>query len=35
MLSGVAFTLIVHPAIYEWLETRFPAEVTVPEGLID
>ncbi|HVR84842.1 MAG TPA: efflux RND transporter permease subunit, partial [Planctomycetota bacterium] len=35
MLSAVALTLFVLPVIYEWLETRFPAEVTVPEGLID
>jgi cobalt-zinc-cadmium resistance protein CzcA len=35
MLSAVALTLFVLPAIYEWLETRFPAEVTVPEGLVD
>jgi len=35
MLSAVALTLFVLPAIYEWLESRFPAEVTVPEGLVD
>jgi cobalt-zinc-cadmium resistance protein CzcA len=35
MLSAVALTLFVLPAIYEWLESRFPAEVTMAEGLID
>ncbi len=35
MLSAVALTLFVLPAIYEWLEARFPAPVTVPEGMID
>ena len=35
MLSAVALTLFVLPAIYEWIESRFPAEVTVPEGLVD
>jgi cobalt-zinc-cadmium resistance protein CzcA len=35
MLSAVVLTLFVLPAVYEWLETRFPAKVTVPEGLMD
>lgn len=35
MRSAVALTLFVPPAVYEGLEPRFPAEVTVPEGLVD
>jgi cobalt-zinc-cadmium resistance protein CzcA len=35
MLSAVFLTLIVLPAIYEVFEYYFPAEVTVPEGLVD
>jgi cobalt-zinc-cadmium resistance protein CzcA len=35
MLSAVVLTLFVLPAVYEWLESRFPAPVTVPEGLMD
>jgi cobalt-zinc-cadmium resistance protein CzcA len=35
MLSAVALTLFVLPVIYEWIEATFPADVTMPEGLID
>ena len=35
MLSAVLLTLIVLPALYELIEYYFPAEVTVPEGLVD
>jgi len=35
MLSAVALMLIVLPVIYEVFENTFPAEVTVPEGLVD
>jgi cobalt-zinc-cadmium resistance protein CzcA len=35
MLSAAALTLVVLPALYEWVESTFPAPVTVPEGLVD
>jgi cobalt-zinc-cadmium resistance protein CzcA len=35
MLSAVALTLFVLPAIYEWLEIRLPAQATIPKGMID
>jgi cobalt-zinc-cadmium resistance protein CzcA len=35
MMSAVALTLIVLPVLYKWIESAFPAEVTVPEGLVD
>jgi cobalt-zinc-cadmium resistance protein CzcA len=35
MLSAVVLTLIVLPVLYEVIEYTFPAEVTVPEGLVD
>ena len=35
MLSAVLLTLIVLPVLYELWEFHFPAEVTVPEGLVD
>lgn len=35
MLSAVVLTLIVLPVLYELIEYYLPAEVTVPEGLVD
>jgi cobalt-zinc-cadmium resistance protein CzcA len=35
MLSAVALMLIVLPVIYELFENTFPADVTVPERLVD
>jgi cobalt-zinc-cadmium resistance protein CzcA len=35
MMSAVLLTLIVLPVLYELFEYYFPAEVTVPEGLVD
>jgi heavy metal efflux system protein len=35
MISAVVLTLIVLPVLYELIESAFPAEVTVPEGLVD
>jgi len=35
MLSAVLLTLIVLPVLYELIEHYFPAQVTVPEGLVD
>ena len=35
MLSAVLLTLIVLPVLYDMVEYCLPAEVTVPEGLID
>ena len=35
MLSAVLLTLIVLPVLYELIEYYLPAEVTVPEGLVD
>ena len=33
MMSAVLLTLLVLPALYELIEERFPAEVSVPEGI--
>ena len=35
MLSAVLLMLLVLPALYELWEYYFPAEVTVPEGLVE
>ncbi len=35
MLTAVLLTLVVLPALYEMWEFYFPAEVTVPEGLVE
>ncbi|HSZ56087.1 MAG TPA: CusA/CzcA family heavy metal efflux RND transporter [Tepidisphaeraceae bacterium] len=35
MLSAVLLMLVVLPVLYELFEYYFPAEVTVPEGLVD
>jgi cobalt-zinc-cadmium resistance protein CzcA len=35
MLSAVVLTLFVLPGIYEWLESKFPAPVSVADGFVD
>jgi cobalt-zinc-cadmium resistance protein CzcA len=35
MMSAVVLTLIVLPVLYVVIESTFPAEVTVPEGLVE
>ncbi|HVR84125.1 MAG TPA: CusA/CzcA family heavy metal efflux RND transporter [Planctomycetota bacterium] len=35
MMSAVALTLFVLPALYEWIEGRFPTKVTFTEGLME
>jgi len=35
MMSAVALTLLVLPALYEWVESRFPTKVTFTEGLME
>jgi cobalt-zinc-cadmium resistance protein CzcA len=35
MMSAVVLTLIVLPVLYVVIEATFPAEVTVPEGLVE
>jgi cobalt-zinc-cadmium resistance protein CzcA len=35
MTSAVALTLFVLPALYEWVESRFPTKVTFTEGLVE